>query len=105
MNTVVQRYSDGQQVLGNMIWNSEDETFTVQYSNGTEYNPLGNVTYTVSQNYAGTDKVVTVKVTVKPVTITGFKYDNRILSYSDSNRPSIWDDLEMPDTVTCFGRH
>ncbi len=22
------------------------------------------------------------------------------LSYSDSNRPSIWDDLEMPDTVT-----
>ena len=100
MNTVVQRYSDGQQVLGNMIWNSEDETFTVQYSNGTEYNPLGNVTYTVSQNYAGTDKVVTVKVTVKPVTITGFKYDNRILSYSDSNRPSIWDDLEMPDTVT-----
>ncbi len=41
MNTVVQRYSDGQQVLGNMIWNSEDETFTVQYSNGTEYNPLG----------------------------------------------------------------
>lgn len=100
MNTVVQRYSDGQQVLGNMIWNSEDETFTVQYSNGTEYNPLGNVTYTVSQNYAGTDKVVTVKVTVKPVTITGFKYDNRILSYSDSNRPEIWDDLEMPDTVT-----
>ena len=100
MNTVVQRYSDGQQVLGNMIWNSEDETFTVQYSNGTEYNPLGNVTYTVSQNYAGTDKVVTVKVTVKPVTITGFKYDNRILSYSDSNRPGIWDDLEMPDTVT-----
>lgn len=58
------------------------------------------MTYTVSQNYAGTDKVVTVKVTVKPVTITGFKYDNRILSYSDSNRPSIWDDLEMPDTVT-----
>lgn len=100
MNTVVQRYSDGQQVLGNMIWSSEDETFTVQYSNGTEYNPLGNETYTVSQNYAGTDKVVTVKVTVKPVTITGFKYDNRILSYSDSNRPSIWDDLEMPDTVT-----
>lgn len=100
MNVVDQRYSDGQQVLGNMIWNADDPTFEVTYSNGSDYNPLGNEIYTVSQNYGGTDKVVTVKVTVTPVTITGFKYDNKILTYTDSSRPATWDDLKMPDTVT-----
>ncbi len=100
MGNVVMRYTDGQQTLGRIVWDDSDPTFNVSYSTGTGYNPLGGVTYTISQAYGGTGKTVEVKVTVTPVTITGFIYNNRVITYRHSSRPKVWDDLLMPETIT-----
>lgn len=94
MNTVIQRYSGGEQLLDTVVWDENADSFTIDQS----YDPLGGVTYEVTQSYM--EKTVTVKVTVTKVTITGFEYDNRIKTYTDDNRPTGWDDLEMPETIT-----
>lgn len=100
MSNVVLRYTDGQQTLGRIVWDDSDPTFSVSYSTGTDYNPLGGETYTIRQEYGGTGKTVEVKVTVTPVTITGFIYDNRVITYHESNRPQDWSELLMPETIT-----
>ena len=96
MNTVIQKYSDGQQLLDRIVWDNNDPSngFNVDQT----YDVLGGLTYTVSQNYM--DKTITVKVNVTRVTIKGFKYDNRIKTFIDPDRPSVWSDLLMPATVT-----
>lgn len=99
MRTVVQMYTDGQQTLGNIIW--DPSVATVTYSDSkTSYDPLGDITYTITQEYGGTGKNVTVKVHVTPVTITGFSYDNKVKVYGESGRPQTWADLEMPLEIT-----
>jgi hypothetical protein len=93
MNKVILKYSDGQQYINNIVW---DDTAVIE-PDSDSYNPKGG-TYVVSQVYM--DKIVTVTVKVTPVTITGFDYDNRIKTYTASNRPQEWADLDMPTTVT-----
>jgi hypothetical protein len=94
MNTVIQKYSDGEQYLDKIVWDSTADGFSIDQI----YDPHGGVTYTVTQTYM--DKTVTVKVTVTKVIITGFDYINRIKTYIDPDRPSEWADLAMPEVIT-----
>lgn len=105
MNTVVQKYSDGDQELDLITWGPNEQAdngFEIT-ADGTvitdeNYNPTGGVTYTVKQNYG--DKVIEVKVIVTKVIITGFDYDRRIITFPENARPQTWEDLKMPDEIT-----
>ena len=96
MNTVIQRYSDGEQLLSTIVWdnNNPENGFNIT----PEYDPKGGAVYEISQKYM--DKTVTVRINVTKVTITGFKYDRRILTYTQYDRPQDWASLRMPDTIT-----
>lgn len=104
MNAVIQKYSNGNQFIDYMVWNDSDPSngFTIKVGNDPvtdeNYNPRGGVTYTASQNYG--DKVITVRLTVTEVIITGFDYERRVLTFPENNRPLTWEDLRMPDEIT-----
>lgn len=99
MRTVVQKYSNSEQILDTMVWNSSDPSYTVVYEDTSGgYDPKGG-TYTVTQNYAE-GFPITVKVRVTPISLTGFIYDNAVKTFVDSNRPAAWADLEMPEVIT-----
>ncbi len=102
MNAVIQKYSNGEQFIDYIVWDSESDGFTITSENNPvtdeNYDPRGGVTYTISQNYG--DKVITVNLTVTKVIITGFDYERRILTFPETDRPETWEDLKMPDTIT-----
>lgn len=84
MNSIMQKYTDGQQTLDKIIWDndpaSEKELSIIDFEDlPCGYNPKGGK-YKITQKYTDVFEI-TVKVTVTPVYLNGFNY----ISKNNSN--------------------
>ena len=107
MGNIFLNYTSGVQRLGKFIWDKTDPSFSITpdvVNGGATYNPLGGVSYVITQYYnqdtTNENMKISIKVNVTPVTVTGLLYDNKVQTYIDPTRPATWADLNMPEVIT-----
>lgn len=103
MANVKKTYTDLTTEIEAITWDKTQATVTIKDTTttvtGSDYDPRGGVTYVIEQDYGTTGFKTKVEVTITKSELTGFKYDRRVKTYSNMDRPLAWSDLLLPNPI------